>query len=57
MSLRKVLVILDRFQSNLHISWQFSEEKTHTNFMEIRPLRAQLFFAGRRISGQSDETK
>jgi diadenosine tetraphosphate (Ap4A) HIT family hydrolase len=52
----KVLVILVRFQSHLHIIGRFSEKTTHKNFMEIRPLRAQSFFAAGRIYGR-DEAK
>ena len=57
MSSSKVPVILVRFYTNLDFLNGFSKNPQISNFMEIRPVGAEVFHADRQTGGWTDMTK
>jgi hypothetical protein len=56
-SSREVSVILARFQSNLNSVDKFSSHPQISNFVNIRPVGAELFHADRQTGEQTGMTK
>ena len=55
--LYKVPVIFVRFQRILNFLGRYSRSTQISNFMKIRPVGAELFYADGRMDGQTDVTK